>query len=111
MKTQLIATGLAVALAGIPAGALADHGNGNGNGHDSFPGFPSEATYGLCTAYENNQNGRDNGQAGEAPPFQELEDRAEDNDQTVEEYCNENAQHPGQGSPNDGNGTDNDNRP
>lgn len=92
-----LTTMVALSLFVVPGAALAGHGNGNGGGHDSFPGTPGEALYGLCTAYENNENGRDNGQAGEAPPFQELNETAEENDQTVEEYCAENAEHPGQG--------------
>lgn len=88
---------LALAMIAVPGTALAGHGNGNGGGHDSFPGFPNAATFGLCTAYENNEEGRENGQAGQAPPFQELQDRAEEDDQTVEEYCEENGQHPGRG--------------
>lgn len=100
MKSKLIVIGLAVALVGIPTSAVAGHGNGNGQGHDSYPGFPDAALFGLCTAYENNENGRENGQAGDAPPFQELEDRAEEEDQTVEEYCEENAEHPSNNSDN-----------
>jgi hypothetical protein len=105
MNTKWITVGLAFAMLAIPPAAMAGHGNGNGNGHDSYPGFPDAATYGLCTAYENNENGRENGQAGEAPPFQSLEDRADENNQTVEEYCEENGQHPGQGD--GGSGDDN----
>lgn len=98
MNAKIVAAGLALAMIAIPGSAVAGHGNGNGGGHDTYPGFPDAATYGLCTAYENNENGRENGQAGEAPPFQELEDRAEEEDQTVEEYCAENGQHPGGGN-------------
>lgn len=125
MNAKIAAVGLAVALIGIPVSAVAGHGNGNGQGHDQYPGFPDAATYGLCTAYENNENGRENGNAGQAPPFQELQDRAEDENQTVEEYCAENGQHPGQGNGSDdrgnetnetnesnsGNGNGQDNRP
>lgn len=96
MKAKMVAAGLAIALLALPGTALAGHGNGNGNGHDDYPGWDDAATYGICTAYENNENGRENGQAGEAPPFQELGDRAEEQNQTIEEYCEENGQHPGQ---------------
>lgn len=89
---------VAVMLLTVPAAAVAGHGNGNGGGHDTFPGLPDEASYGICTAYENNENGRENGQAGNAPPFQWLSDQAEEEDQTVEEWCMENGQHPGQGN-------------
>lgn len=110
MNGKMFAAGLALALIAVPGSALAGHGNGNGQGHDSYPGFADEATYGLCMAYENNENGRENGQAGEAPPFQELEDRAEENDQTVEEYCAEHGQHPG-GDNSSERGQGQDNRP
>lgn len=93
----LITTTVALSLLMVPGAALAGHGNGNGGGHDGF-GLPDQATYGMCTAYENNEQGRENGQAGQAPPFQWLNEQADENDQTVEEYCMENGQHPGQGN-------------
>lgn len=38
---------------------------------------PSEhALFGLCTAYDNSADGRENGQAGDAGPFQWLADMA-----------------------------------
>lgn len=89
---------IALSLFVVPGAALAGHGNGNGGGHDTFPGLPDQALFGICTAYENNENGRENGQAGNAPPFQWLNETADDADQTVEEFCAENGQHPGQGS-------------
>jgi hypothetical protein len=44
------------------------------------------------------ENGRGRGRAGEAPPFQALQDEADAADQTVEEWCAENGQHPGGGN-------------
>lgn len=89
---------IAATLLMVPAAAVAGHGNGNGGGHDTFPGLPDAATFGICNAYDNNENGRENGQAGEAPPFYWLGEQAEEEDQTVEEWCDENAEHPGQGN-------------
>ncbi len=103
---------IAVTLLTVPAAAMAGHGNGNGGGHDTFPGLPNAAFFGICTAYENNQNGQENGQAGEAPPFQWLSDQAEEEEQTVEEWCAENGQHPGQGNgPDNGQGNGQGNAP
>lgn len=96
MKATHIVMAMALVLVGVPSVGIAGHGNGNGGGHDTFPGLPDAATFGICTAYENNENGRENGQAGEAPPFFWLQEQADENDQTVEEYCEENGQHPGQ---------------
>lgn len=58
---------------------------GPGNGHNTF---------GLCTAYfAGSETGREHKR--NAPPFQALEEAAEENDQTVEEYCEEFGQQPG----------------
>lgn len=81
---KMIATGFtALVLAGGGAGvALAAPGP---NGHNTF---------GLCTAYfAGSEKGQE--QKHKAPPFRALADAAEDNDQTVEEYCAENGQRPG----------------
>lgn len=50
--------------------------------------------FGLCTAYF---SGSEKGQEKkrQAPPFQALEAAAEESDQTVEEWCAQNAPHPG----------------
>lgn len=58
------------------------------------PGPNGHNTFGLCTAYF---AGSDKGQEmkHKAPPFAALEDAAEANDQTVEEYCAENGTQPG----------------
>lgn len=60
------------------------------------PGPNGNNTFGLCTAYF---SGSERGQEEKrkAPPFQGLEAAAEAADQTVEEYCAEHGQHPGQG--------------
>lgn len=85
MRKKLLAVLAASAMltGGTAALAVADPGPHHGNND-----------YGLCTAWANNENGRENGNAGEAPPFQALQDAAEENDQTVEEWCEENADHP-----------------
>lgn len=65
------------------------------NGHNNF---------GLCTAYS---SGSEQGQENKhrAPPFQALENAADDAGQSVAEWCADNGQHPGQGNGNnDGNG-------
>lgn len=76
MKHYILA-GLLVAGLTLPAAALATPPGG----------MPDQSLHGLCTAYEANENGRENGNAGDAPPFQDLQDRAEENNQTVEEFC------------------------
>jgi hypothetical protein len=69
-------------------------GPGNGGG----PGPFGPNNFGLCTAWAASENGREHGRAGEAPPFHALQDEAEAADQTVEEWCAENGQHPGGGN-------------
>jgi hypothetical protein len=74
---------LALAMGGASL-AIADPGP---NGHNTF---------GLCTAYS---AGSEKGQEmkHQAPPFAALYDAAQQNNQTVEEYCAENGTHPGNG--------------
>jgi hypothetical protein len=81
--TTIAASAAALALtAGGAAVAVADPGP-NGNN-----------TFGLCTAYfAGSERGQE--EKRKAPPFQGLEAAAEEADQTVEEYCAENGQHPG----------------
>ena len=81
--TTIAASAAALALtAGGAVVAVADPGP-NGNN-----------TFGLCTAYfAGSERGQE--QKRKAPPFQGLEAAAEASDQTVEEYCAENGQHPG----------------
>ena len=58
------------------------------------PGPNGNNTFGLCTAYfAGSEQGQE--QKKKAPPFQGLEAAAEAADQTVEEYCAENGQQPG----------------
>lgn len=66
------------------------------------PGPNGSNTFGLCTAYF---AGSENGQQHKrkAPPFQGLEAAAEAADQSVEEYCAANGQHPGGGKGGGGN--------
>ncbi|MDX1659350.1 MAG: hypothetical protein R3343_11060 [Nitriliruptorales bacterium] len=80
---KLITMLAAVAMLGGSA-ALATAHPGPHHGQNAF---------GLCTAYF---AGSDQGQENkrQAPPFQALEQAAEDSDQTVEEWCEENAPHP-----------------
>ena len=77
----------AVALALAIGGATVATADPGPNGHNTF---------GLCTAY---YAGSDKGQEmkHQAPPFAALEQAAEDNDQSVEEYCAANGTHPGGG--------------
>lgn len=80
---------------------MGSHGGGSPmDGMDNHP-----AKYGLCTAYFNGEGG-ENGNKNNAPPFAALEDAADDNDQSVEEYCS--GTRPGNGH---GNGGDNSNAP
>ncbi|WP_034267617.1 hypothetical protein [Haloechinothrix halophila] len=68
------------------------------------PGPNGSNNFGLCTAYF---AGSDKGKEKkrQAPPFQALEAAAEESDQTVEEWCAQNAPHPsGNGGGNGGNG-------
>lgn len=63
------------------------------------PGPNDNNTFGLCTAYfAGSETGQENKR--NAPPFQGLEAAAEEADQTVEEYCEENGGHPGGGNGN-----------
>lgn len=74
------------------------NGNGNGNGNGGGPGPFGPNNFGLCTAWAASENGRENGKAGDAPPFKALYEAA---DGEVEEWCRDNAPHPsgnGQGN-------------
>jgi hypothetical protein len=51
--------------------------------------LPDQALYGVCTAWSHNGTGREHGRAGDAPPFAELQELADEADQTVEEFCAE----------------------
>lgn len=82
-STSLVAVCLAVAM--VPLAAAHhddDHENGGGSP-------PDQALFGLCTAWGANSNGREHGNAENAPPFQSLQNQAEEADQTVEEFCDE----------------------
>ena len=60
------------------------------------PGPHGPNNFGLCTAWAANENGRENGNAGNAPPFKALQDTAaEDGYETVEDWCAEFGQQPG----------------
>lgn len=85
MRLPLLVAALLALIA--PAGvALADPGD--------FPGMPNQSLFGLCTAWQHNGNGQENGNAENAPPFVWLAEQAEAEDQTVEEFCGDVA-HPG----------------
>lgn len=50
-----------------------DASDGAADAHADDAGEPSDnALFGLCTAYRNNKEGRDHGEAGDAGPFQWL---------------------------------------
>lgn len=51
------------------------------------------AEYGHCTAYEASEQGREDGNASEAEPFQGLEENASAANESVKEYC-EDVEHP-----------------
>lgn len=67
---------------------------------DGAPGPIGPNDVGLCTAWDANENGRDNGRADEAPPFEALHEVAEGE---IGEWCDD-VEHPGggdrQGPPN-----------
>lgn len=79
MKATLLVIGL-LTTAGFGAMTVAADPNEN-------------ALFGLCTAWAANENGRENGNAGNAGPFVWLQKQADDNDQTVEEFCGD-VEHP-----------------
>jgi hypothetical protein len=84
VKKRLLTAALTGALAVGAFGFSPGPGNGNN-------------TFGLCTAYfAGSEKGQE--QKRQAPPFQGLEAAAEEADQTVEEYCAENGQRPGNGN-------------
>jgi hypothetical protein len=56
--------------------------------------LPDQALFGMCTAWEHNVTGREHGNPENAPPFVWLQQQAEDNDQSVEEFCS-GVSHPG----------------
>lgn len=83
VRLAVPAAALALAMGGASL-AIADPGP---NGHNTF---------GLCTAYF---AGSEKGQEmkHQAPPFAALADAAQQNGQSVEEYCAANGTHPGNG--------------
>jgi hypothetical protein len=65
------------------SGAMAQGPSGsNGQGPDAN----GPAKFGLCKAYFSG-NGGENGKRNDAPPFRNLAEAAEANDQTIEEFC------------------------
>lgn len=92
--TAAIATAM---LIGGPAAVAVANGNGGG------PGPFGPNNFGLCTAYfAGSETGQQ--QKRQAPPFQGLEAAAEEADQSVEEWCAENAPHPSGNGNGNGNG-------
>lgn len=94
MRKKLLAVLAASAMltGGTAALAVADPGPHHGNND-----------YGLCTAWENNENGRDNGNAEDAPPFQALQEEAQKEHDSVQEYCDD-VTHPSENGNGNGNG-------
>jgi hypothetical protein len=90
----------AVAVGALAFGALgAGPGENNGNGGGPGPFGPNN--FGLCTAWAASENGRENGNAGNAPPFRALQDTAaEEGYDSVEDWCAEYGQQPGNGNGN-----------
>lgn len=86
MKTFVILSVLALAMPAAIAHHNADHGN-----QGTVPSMPDSSIFGLCTAWEHNEKGREKGNAGNAGPFRWLQAQAEAEDQTVEEFCYERA--------------------
>ncbi|HVM40878.1 MAG TPA: hypothetical protein VM618_08900 [Acidimicrobiia bacterium] len=84
MRRLVVGAAVAALLGGTGA-AWADHAGTNPTDPDAIGGHP--ALYGLCTAWHANENGRENGKAGEAPPFASLAQAAENADQSVTEFC------------------------
>lgn len=91
---------LAMSLLVMGAIPTDDNSDDNGNGPpnaDNLGDHP--AKYGLCTAYFAGRGG-ENGNKHDAPPFQALEDAADDNDESVEEFCEGTRPSNGQGNGN-----------
>lgn len=70
--------------------ALAHHNEDHG-AKGTVPSMPDASIFGLCNAWMHNENGREHGNAGNAGPFTWLQQQAEEDDQTVEEWCAANA--------------------
>lgn len=88
MKTKRIMALVLAAVLAVSAVAVAGQHLPEQANDDADDDGPSDAsTYGRCTAYEANENGREHGNAGNAPPFQALQDDAEAENETVEEHC------------------------
>ena len=85
----LLSFALITALTTIALPATANHPDGFG--------MPDQAMWGLCNAYENNQNGRENGKAGNASPFHWMQEQADEaEEESVEAWC-EQYEKPGNG--------------
>lgn len=88
----------AVAVGALAFGTMGfNPGQGQGGGPDNGggPGPFGPNNFGLCTAWAASETGRENGNAGDAPPFAALQKTAEDEGyDTVEEWCADNAPHP-----------------
>ena len=83
VKTLVVPAAVTLlALGGLGATAVAD------------PGPHGPNNFGLCTAYfAGSETGQEHKR--KAPPFVALEEAAEASDKTVEEWCAENGQQPG----------------
>ena len=87
MKTTITMVAALGLLAPLAAAHHAEEHSSNTSSHD----VPDASIFGLCVAYAHNGNGREHGNAGNAPPFLWLAEQAEEDDQTVEEFCRSNA--------------------
>lgn len=78
---KLAAALFAALMIAVPATAQ------NGNGRPTAENLSEHpALYGLCTAYFSGQGG-EKGNKNNAPPFQALQDAAEAEEQSVEDFC------------------------
>lgn len=92
MKTTIVIMSIVTAfLLAVPM-VSAEPGAGQGN-----------SWFGLCTAHNANEEGRENGNPEDAPPFERLKKEAEDaGHDSIEEFC-DTVPHPG-GNGGPGNG-------
>lgn len=87
MKTPIMIVAALGLLAPLAVAHHSEEHSANTSSHD----MPTSAIFGLCNAWAHNENGREHGNAGNAPPFLWLAEQADEDDQTVEEWCADNA--------------------
>lgn len=81
---KVIVAGLTAALLAGGAG-VAQGANNSVTNPENLAAHP--ALYGLCTAWAHNGNGREHGNAENAPPFAALQAAAQAAEQDVEAFC------------------------